>query len=71
MQSIYRQIVKTGRVLEEVVAERTEPVERIIFYGPRDEVLESLKIAAGNLHIKHTTASCAADMAGIGAATPW
>ncbi|KYH32837.1 MarR family transcriptional regulator [Neomoorella mulderi] len=65
MQSTYRQIVKTGRVLAEVVAERPEPVERIIFYGPRDEVLEILKIAAGNLHIKHATASCAADLAGI------
>ncbi|WP_258359795.1 MarR family transcriptional regulator [Moorella sulfitireducens] len=65
MQSTYRQIVKTGRVLAEVVAERPEPVARIVFYGPRDEVLEILKIAAGNLHIKHTTASCAADLAGI------
>ena len=65
MQNSYRQIVRTGRVLTEVVAERTQPVERIIFYGPHDEVLEVLKIAAGSLHIQHTTAACAADLAGI------
>lgn len=69
MQSSYRQIVKTSQALAEVVAARPEPVERIIFYGPRDEVLEILKIAAGNLHIKHTTASCAADLAGIDGST--
>lgn len=65
IQSSYRQIIKTGQALAEVVAARPEPVERIIFYGPRDEVLEILKIAAGNLHIKYTTASCAVDLADI------
>ncbi|BCV20661.1 MarR family transcriptional regulator [Moorella sp. Hama-1] len=65
IQSSYQQIVKTGRALEEVVAARPEPVARIIFYGPSDEVLEILKIAAGNLHIQHTTAAGAADLAGI------
>jgi len=65
IRSSYQQIVKTGQALAAVVAEQPQPVERIIFYGPRDEVLEVLKIAAGNLHIKYTTAAGAADFASI------
>lgn len=60
MKISYQQILKISRALEQVVADheaRYGQAKEVIFYGPRDEVLEILKMAAGNLGLKYSALS--------------
>lgn len=60
MKISYQQISKISRALEQVVADheaRYGQAKEVIFYGPRDEVLEILKMAAGNISLRHITMS--------------
>ncbi|GAW94035.1 winged helix-turn-helix transcriptional regulator [Calderihabitans maritimus] len=58
MKNSYRQIVKISEALEQVLEERKYQGQHdeVVFLGPRDEILEILKIAAGRLNIKYIIA---------------
>lgn len=56
MKISYQQILKISQALEKVVADHEvggDRIKEVIFYGPQDEVLEILKMAAGSLAIKY------------------
>ena len=57
MKISYQQILKISKALEKVVADHEvggDKIREVIFYGPQDEVLEILKLAAGSLGLKYT-----------------
>lgn len=58
MKNSYWQIVKLHRALEDIVREKAvgDFLPRIIFYGPKDEILEILKTASSDLGLKYTVA---------------
>jgi DNA-binding Lrp family transcriptional regulator len=60
MRSSYKQIVRISEVLSQSVnayEERQGNVEEVLFYGPHDEVLEVLKLAAVQLNLKYKVMS--------------
>jgi len=61
----YQQILKISRALEVVVAAETARngrTPRVVFLGPADEILEILKIAAGQLGLHYRVAAAPADL---------
>jgi len=60
LRQSYQQILKISRALEMVVAGETARHGRkpqVVFYGPADEILEILKIAAGQLGLDYRVAA--------------
>lgn len=56
MKISYQRILKISQALEKVVADHEvggDKIKEVIFYGPQDEVLEILKMAAGSLCLKY------------------
>lgn len=52
----YQQILKVSHALEKVVAEHETlygKLKEVVLYGPSDEVMEILKMAAGNLGLNY------------------
>lgn len=53
----YQQIIKINRALERIVARQTAlhgVPPRVVFFGPPDEILEILKIAAANIDLEYS-----------------
>lgn len=53
----YRQIIKIHQALERIMARQNNihgAPPQVVFYGPKDEILEILKIAAANLNLEYT-----------------
>jgi len=56
LKSSYQQIIKINRALEQAVADETAALGKspqVIFYGPADEILEILKLAASDLRLNY------------------
>lgn len=65
MKISYQQILKIGQALEKVVADHEvggDKIKEVIFYGPQDEVLEILKMAASTRGFKYSYISSANEL---------
>lgn len=64
IKSSYNQIVRMTDALSQIMAcdEPLAGTREVIFYGPPDEILEILKIAAGNLDLRYRVVSKNSDL---------
>ncbi|MCF8011409.1 MAG: winged helix-turn-helix transcriptional regulator [Clostridiales bacterium] len=53
----YRQVIKINDAVKQIIDDYMGSGDKVVLYGPGDEILELIKIAAGNLNLKYEIAS--------------